>query len=250
MGRRLTDDVIAHTSELVTNDSNAHNPTGAHATYQAEMIRVMTRRSLKALRDRQERAQWPATPVTLWGKVADGRFPTGTAFRASQDATAPMTAVVNGTRFTRKRNDANTLLDWLRDRLGLTGTKNGCAEGACGACTVHMDGMAVLSCMVPAGRAQGADIVTIEGLANGDTLHPLQRVFIEHGASQCGFCIPGILMSSAKLLDETNQPTTQQTRNALQGNLCRCTGYYKIVSAIERAAEHGLREISDDDRKI
>jgi aerobic carbon-monoxide dehydrogenase small subunit len=132
-----------------------------------------------------------------------------------------------------------TLLDLLRYDLGLTGTKKGCDEGDCGACTVIMDGKAVSSCLVLAVQANGRKILTIEGVGTKDGLHPIQQAFVENGAIQCGFCTPGMILSAKALLDRNPHPDEQEIRTAISGNLCRCTGYQKIVEAIEEAGEKG-----------
>jgi aerobic carbon-monoxide dehydrogenase small subunit len=129
-----------------------------------------------------------------------------------------------------------TLLDALRDEVGLTGPKEGCGTGDCGACTVHLDGQPVASCLVLALQARGRTVRTIEGLGASHALHPLQDAFVRHGVPQCGFCIPGVLMAAAALLAETPKPTEEQIRYGIAGNLCRCTGYTKMITAIREAA--------------
>jgi carbon-monoxide dehydrogenase medium subunit len=151
---------------------------------------------------------------------------------------------INGERRTLVASTGRTLLNALRDEAGLTGAKPGCEEGECGACTVWLDGQAVMACLTPAPQAHGARVTTIEGLAAlapdaahaADGLHPLQRAFVDHGAVQCGYCIPGMVMAGAKLLDERPRPTVAEVKAGLSGNLCRCTGYRKIFDAVLAAA--------------
>ncbi len=137
-----------------------------------------------------------------------------------------------------------TLLEALRYGLGLTGSKQGCDKGDCGACTVLLDGTPTLACITPALEADGREVVTVEGLASAEGPHPLQQAFGERGAAQCGFCTPGILMSAAGLLQRNDAPTRDEIKEALAGNLCRCTGYTKIIDAVELAAER-IREARD-----
>ena len=154
-----------------------------------------------------------------------------------------VTTTINGdpTEFLCEADE--TLLDALRDRLGLTGAKEGCGTGDCGACSVTVDGRLVCSCLVLGAEAEGRDIGTIEGMASGETLHPLQRKFIEHAALQCGICTPGLLVAAKSLLEKNPDPTEEETRYWLAGNLCRCTGYDKIIRAVMDAAQE-MREAS------
>jgi len=144
---------------------------------------------------------------------------------------------VNGEEHDVVVSPNETLVEVLRDRLELTGTKMGCGEGACGTCTVLLDGKPVRSCLTLAVEVQGKEIVTIEGLAEGAKLHPVQEAFMEHGAIQCGFCSPGMILTGKALLDENPHPTEEEVRRAISGVVCRCTGYAKIVEAIMAAAD-------------
>ena len=143
---------------------------------------------------------------------------------------------VNGAAYEAVADVRRSLLGFLRDDLGLTGTKEACAEGECGACSVILDGRLVCSCLIFAVEANGKTITTVEGLARNGEPHPLQRAFVNHGAVQCGFCIPGMIISAKNLLDRNPRPTEAEIRHAISGNLCRCTGYQKIVQAIQDAA--------------
>jgi carbon-monoxide dehydrogenase small subunit len=150
-----------------------------------------------------------------------------------------ITLTVNGVRHSREVETRLTLGDFLRRDLGLTGTHLGCEHGVCGACTVHLDGEAVRSCILFAVQADGARVTTVEGLAKPDgTLHPIQQAFRDHHGLQCGFCTPGMLMTLAAFLAENSNPTEREVREALSGNLCRCTGYQGIVAAALDAARH------------
>ncbi len=238
VGMVLSEECIAEAAGLAAQAAAPIDDIRAGAGYRSEMVRVLVRRALTGLRDGTERTEFPTAPPMLWGRT-EGRFPrlAGKTVHHRDEGLEPIECTVNGENVVVQGANGKTLLQMLRDDLGLTGTKEGCAEGECGACTVWMDGIAVLSCLVPAPRAHGAHIVTVEGLARGDELHPVQQSFIDEGAVQCGYCTPGFIMAGASLLDEIPHPTREQIIAGLTGNLCRCTGYYKIVRAIERAAE-------------
>jgi aerobic carbon-monoxide dehydrogenase small subunit len=151
-----------------------------------------------------------------------------------------VTATVNGQE--QQADDVwegESLLYVLRERLGLPGSKNACEQGECGSCTVYLDGVPVCACLVAAGQVEGREVVTVEGLADPDALHPVQQAFLETGAVQCGFCTPGLLVQTHDLLARTPRPTDPEIREALAGNLCRCTGYEKILDAVRLAAERG-----------
>jgi carbon-monoxide dehydrogenase small subunit len=145
--------------------------------------------------------------------------------------------IVNNRDYELRVKPWSTLLEILRDDLCLTGTKEGCNAGECGACTVIMEGKAVNACLVLAAEANGKEVTTIEGLADGDILHPIQEAFLEIGGMQCGFCTPGMILSAKVLLDKNNNPTDEEIRKGLEGNFCRCTGYTKIIESVKAAAE-------------
>ena len=145
--------------------------------------------------------------------------------------------ILNDRKVSVDVDPADTLADVLREKLGLIGTKIGCGEGECGACTVIVDSVSVTSCIYPALKAQGCHVITIEGLGSGRDLHVIQQAFVDCAAAQCGYCTPGMIMSAKALLDENPNPTRQEIEAGISGNLCRCTGYYQIIEAIQLAAE-------------
>jgi carbon-monoxide dehydrogenase small subunit len=149
---------------------------------------------------------------------------------------------LNGKLLSLEVEPRRTLIQVLRQDLGLKGAKEGCGKGECGACTVIVNGKAVLSCLIPIPRVQGCSITTIEGLETGEGLHPLQKAFVEHGAIQCGFCTPGMILSAKACLDENPSPSMEEIRETISGNLCRCTGYVKIIEAIQSVAGEKIEE--------
>ncbi|MCJ7432586.1 MAG: FAD binding domain-containing protein [Anaerolineales bacterium] len=259
--KKLTDKNIAEAARLTMGASKPIDDIRASAAYRREMVRVCTARGLTSIRENRERAGMPNEPVLLWGKGKKAESRQSVQLAPS----APIETTINGKKFRFNSGHNKNLLRLLREEGELTGTKEGCAEGECGACTVFLDGKAVMACLVPAPRAHGAEIITIEGLADlalrgvnavealnaagpsttplwGSAqdvkLHPVQEAFIQAGAVQCGYCTPGFIMSAAKLLEENSTPTKNEIEQAITGNLCRCTGYYKIVQAIENASIH------------
>jgi xanthine dehydrogenase iron-sulfur cluster and FAD-binding subunit A len=231
--KKLNDKNITHAAELAMQAARPIDDVRGSAAYRREMVRVITARGLTAIRDNNEQEGMPKKPILLSGKEKiHTDLQASTEFPASAIETT-----INGKKYSFASGHDKTLLRLLREEGMLTGTKEGCAEGECGACTVFLDGKAVMSCLVPAPRAHGAQITTVEGLANGKKLHPVQDAFIKDSAVQCGYCTPGFLMSGAMLLEEKSDPTHNEIEQAITGNLCRCTGYYKIVKAIEDASK-------------
>jgi carbon-monoxide dehydrogenase medium subunit len=242
-GRTLDDETIEKAAKLSKTAANPIDDIRSSREYRHEMIRVCVKRVLSILADREERIGYPKHPVLL--RACSDRhgyhFNEFEGLKQSIHHTTgqvvpPIETKINGKYYKFTSGHNKSLLRLLREEAGLIGTKEGCAEGECGACTVFLDGMAVMSCLVPAVRAHGAHIVTIEGVMQEEKLHPVQQAFIDKGAVQCGYCTPGFIMSSVMLLDEMQRPNQEEIKEAISGNLCRCTGYYSIVAAIEQAA--------------
>jgi xanthine dehydrogenase iron-sulfur cluster and FAD-binding subunit A len=230
-GKPLTTESINRAAKLAAATPSPIDDVRGTADYRTEMLKVMVARGLRTLAANEQKPTWSPNPAMLWSKTPPelGKSDTHTE-------ETPIQTTVNGEPMTLQHGQGKTLLRLLREDAGLTGTKEGCSEGECGACTVFLDGAAVMACMVAAPRAHGAEVVTIEGLRRNGELHPIQNAFINQGAVQCGYCTPGLLMAGAKLLEEHSQPSREQIVQSISGNLCRCTGYYKIIDAFLEAS--------------
>ncbi len=233
VGSPLTDERIAATGQAVAAAVSPIDDVRATGEYRTETIPTLVRRTLATLRDGDASTRWPSDPPCL------GRRERRKPIVGDVDELVEISVSVNGETHRSTRAQARSLLAWLRDEAGATGAKEGCAEGECGACTVALDGQAVMSCLVNAAQADGATVVTAEGVATADGPSRLQQAFVDEFAVQCGFCIPGFIVAGSALLAEIPQPTDEQIRLALSGNLCRCTGYYPIEQAVRVAAASG-----------
>jgi xanthine dehydrogenase iron-sulfur cluster and FAD-binding subunit A len=229
----LDEPVIKKAADLAMNSSKPITDLRSSAPYRDKIVRILVERSLKSLARREKSPIMPESPINLWGK--QGIKKNIYLQSMSHDENTPIITTINGKRMVFQSGQEKSLLRLIREEGLLVGTKEGCDEGECGACTIFLDGLAVMSCLVPAPRAHGAEIRTIEGISEGNDLHPVQRAFIEKDAVQCGYCTPGFIMSAVKLLEEREKPTREEIKQAITGNLCRCTGYYKIIEAIETA---------------
>ena len=236
VGKRLTPEVCFEAAALACAAVSPIDDVRGTAAYRLQTLHNLLARALEDLSRGDPPTGIPADPILLDTNQADADqlSPGGEPF------TGTIKTRINGYSMELRASTGCTLLDALREEAGLTGTKEGCAEGECGACTVWLDGQAVMACLVPAPQTHNAEVVTIEGLAEGNgqglnTLHPLQQSFIDCGAVQCGYCIPGMLMAGAKLLDERPRPDLPAIQTALSGNICRCTGYRKIFDAVQAA---------------
>lgn len=236
IGQELDEALIKSCASIAANYPSPINDIRSTANYRVEMIKVLVYRALMRLFEHQTGDLLPDEPAMLWGahqaKVQEA-YPEITEVHTG-DA---ISAYVNDEAVQAKLRSGMTLLDWLRDSVGLKGTKEGCAEGECGACTVLLDGVAVMSCLVAAERAQQAQIKTVESLQENQEYHAIQSAFIDEAAVQCGYCTPGFLMSGAQLLKEHPSPTEAQICQSISGNLCRCTGYYSIINAFKLASQ-------------
>ena len=238
-GKSLFENVIDEAAKLASQDATPITDIRSSDCYRSRLVNVLTKNGLQAIARGNEKAEFPEKPVLLWGKAP--YTPSYLGKKTCHTSTTPIETTINGKKQVLNTFQDKTLLKLMREGAGLTGSKLGCGEGECGACTMILDGIPVLACLVPAPRAHGACLTTIEGIAPEEGLHPIQQAYVDEGAVQCGFCTPGFIMSTVKLLEEFPHPTQDEIEIGLAGNICRCTGYYSIIHAVEKAAER-MRE--------
>ncbi|MDP9365951.1 MAG: FAD binding domain-containing protein [Chloroflexota bacterium] len=243
VGRRLDAETRAEAGRLARAAVSPIDDVRGSAAYRLATLENLVAHALERIAAGSEADDPSPNPVLLDSQPFS---PSGHS-RPRTNFAGTIHTTINGEARALTGAAGKTLLDALREDAGLTGTKEGCVEGECGACTVWLDGQAVMACLVPAAQAHNATVTTIEGLAGGDGLHPLQRAFVDRGAVQCGYCIPGMLMAGAKLLAERPAPGPEDVRVALSGNLCRCTGYRKILDAVLAAAETAASPLAPEE---
>lgn len=242
LGKKITPETIVETGKLCFEAASPISDIRASEAYRDHVLPVLIEKAMIEIQSGTWN-EFPDAPVLLWGKKREPSKPIKESILHTIESQINTVINQKPRRFSKSQN--KTLVDLIREEGGLTGTKIGCGEGECGACTLFFNGLSVLSCLIPAPRAHDAQITTIEGISKEGQLHPVQKAFIEEGAVQCGYCTPGFIMSAVKLLDEKPSPTQQEIRDGLAGNICRCTGYYSIIRAVEKAAMSGEAQIKD-----
>ena len=232
-GKNISEDVILQAAEIAARAAHPISDVRASQVYRNHLVPILVKSALNQIYDGTW-AEFPDAPVLLWGKIPEEDFFFEKPIKLGRYE--KITTNINGRDVELENAQNQTLIKMVRESAGLTGTKLGCGEGECGSCTLFYNHLPVLSCLLPAPKAQGAKIVTIEGVGEHKRLHPVQQAFIDEGAVQCGYCTPGFIMSAIKLLEEKPSPSRNEIMEGLAGNICRCTGYNNIITAVETAA--------------
>ncbi len=233
IGKILSEDVIADVSAIAIESATPITDVRASEVYRNHLIPILVKKGLTQILEGKWN-EYDRAPVLLWGKRPQGDSWAEKSMKI--DRSSKIFTNINGKDYELNGSQDQTLIKLVRDVAGMTGTKLGCGEGECGSCTLLLNHLPVLSCLIPAPRAYGSKIMTIEGVGEHGGLHPIQQAFIDEGAVQCGYCTPGFIMSAIKLLEEKPFPTRTEIMEGLAGNICRCTGYNSIISAVETAA--------------